>query len=188
MKELYEKFYQRSDLKGIRDVLDGDDPVKVSNLVREERSEERQLKNRTQAVAGCSFLFVYGTLMRGFHEDLQEKVGAKLVGEGTIRAKLYDLGDYPGAKLAGSSSENLVKGELYRLRDGEGASKILDQYEDYLPSAPRRSLFIRQLVTVTLENGRKRKAWTYLYNRPVDDAKLIPSGSYRDRVLARHWS
>jgi gamma-glutamylcyclotransferase (GGCT)/AIG2-like uncharacterized protein YtfP len=129
-------------------------------------------------------LFVYGTLMRGFHEDWHEKVEANLLGEGTIRAKLYDLGDYPGAKLAGAGSESLVKGELYQLRDPERAIEILDKYEDYIPSQPRKSLFIRELVPVTLESGRKRMAWTYLYNRPVDNLKLIPSGNYRDRIFA----
>lgn len=144
------------------------------------------MKNRVRAITGHPFLFVYGTLMRGFHEDLQEKVGGKLIGKGTIRAKLYDLGDYPGARLAGNSSESFVKGELYQLGDPERASRVLDEYEDYFPSEPRKSLFIRQLVTVTLEDGRKRRAWTYLYNRPVDNAKLIPSGNYR--VIARQWS
>jgi gamma-glutamylcyclotransferase (GGCT)/AIG2-like uncharacterized protein YtfP len=132
-----------------------------------------------------AFLFAYGTLMRGFPEYLQEKVQAKFLGEGSIRARLYNLGDYPGARLAGNSSDNFVKGELYQLGDPERSIKALDRYEDYFPSAPDKSLFIRELVMVTLESGRKRRAWTYLYNRPAGDAELIPSGNYRDLVQAR---
>lgn len=126
-------------------------------------------------------LFVYGTLMRGLGEDVQAKVRATFIGEGTIRARLYDLGEYPGAKLAGNRSDNSVKGELYRLHDPAHAVAVLDEYEGYFPSDPRGSLFIRELVPVTLKNREKRRAWTYLYNRPVDDSRVIPSGNYRDR-------
>lgn len=166
---------------------------------------------------GSSLLFVYGTLMRGFREDLQHKVQARFLGKGSIRARLYDLGPYPGAKLAGNSSEDSVKGELYQLGDAEPAIMMLDKYEAYSRLEPDNSLFIRDLVTVTLglrsasdvtaaplwsrlgnsisepcalagdlgntlEGSRNRRAWTYLYNRPVSEAKLIPSGNYRERV------
>jgi hypothetical protein len=33
MKELYEKFYERSELKSARDVLDGEDKQKISEMV-----------------------------------------------------------------------------------------------------------------------------------------------------------
>ncbi|PYV11253.1 MAG: hypothetical protein DMG23_04850 [Acidobacteria bacterium] len=36
MKELYEKFYERSELKSARDVLDGDDKQKISEMVNTE--------------------------------------------------------------------------------------------------------------------------------------------------------
>ncbi|HEV2417146.1 MAG TPA: hypothetical protein VGX94_05040 [Terriglobia bacterium] len=36
MKELYEKFYERSDLKQVRDLLDGGDQTKIEKLVDEE--------------------------------------------------------------------------------------------------------------------------------------------------------
>jgi gamma-glutamylcyclotransferase (GGCT)/AIG2-like uncharacterized protein YtfP len=59
-----------------------------------------------------SFLFVYGTLMDGRRNGLLRKIGAQLVGRGSIRAKFYDLGEYPGAK---PDRRCQVKGELYRL-------------------------------------------------------------------------
>jgi gamma-glutamylcyclotransferase (GGCT)/AIG2-like uncharacterized protein YtfP len=131
------------------------------------------------------FLFVYGTLMQGFHGELQRRVRAELTGVGTIRAKLYDLGSFPGAKLSGNGPGHQVKGELYRLDDLEGATRFLDDYEEYYPSRPQKSLFIRELVPVTLEGVGRRAAWAYFYNRPVDEARLIPSGDYRDRVGER---
>lgn len=128
------------------------------------------------------YLFVYGTLMQGFYEAWQKKAGARLVGKGTIKAKLYDLDDYPGAKLAGAGSAHCVTGELYRLRDPELATRILDEYEEFSPAAPSKSLFLRRLVRVTLEGGRIRRAWAYLYHRAADESKLIPGGDYRSRA------
>jgi gamma-glutamylcyclotransferase (GGCT)/AIG2-like uncharacterized protein YtfP len=125
-------------------------------------------------------LFVYGTLMRGFREDWQRKVGAELVGRGTIRANLYDLGDYPGARVAGAKPDRRVIGELYRLRDPELALETLDKYEEFSPLEPNKSLFIRELLSVSLEDGRKKRAWAYLYNRGIANARVIPTGRYRD--------
>ena len=133
-------------------------------------------------------LFVYGTLMKGFREDWQRKVEAEFVRIGTIRARLYDLGDYPGARVLGAELGQRVSGELYRLRDPKLALKILDKYEEFSPLEPKKSLFVRELVSVTLEDGRKKRAWAYLYNRGMANAKLIPTGRYRDSANSRHSS
>jgi len=133
-------------------------------------------------------LFVYGTLMRGFREDWRRKVGAEFVRRGTIRANLYDLGDYPGARVPGAQPGQRVSGELYRLRDPRLALKILDKYEEFSPLEPNKSLFVRQLVSVTQEDGRKKRAWAYLYNRRIANAKLIPTGHYRDTANSRYSS
>jgi gamma-glutamylcyclotransferase (GGCT)/AIG2-like uncharacterized protein YtfP len=120
--------------------------------------------------------------MRGLREDRQRRAGAEFVGSGTIRANLYDLGGYPGARVLGAEPGRRVSGELYRLRRPELALKILDQYEEFFPLKPNKSLFVRKLVSVTLEDGRRKRAWAYLYNRGIAGAKLIPSGRYRDGV------
>ena len=142
--------------------------------------------NADRSVAkSIPLLFVYGTLMRGFREDWQRKVGAEFVGEGTIRASLYDLGDYPGARGFSAEPGERVSGELYRLRDSALALKILDRYEEFFPLRPKKSLFVRKPVSVTLEDGRRKRAWTYLYNRAVANAKPIPSGRYVDSPASR---
>lgn len=51
MKELYEKFYERSDLKNVRDVLDGDDQVKISELVKKEGPDFTDYLNFFEFVA-----------------------------------------------------------------------------------------------------------------------------------------
>jgi gamma-glutamylcyclotransferase (GGCT)/AIG2-like uncharacterized protein YtfP len=132
------------------------------------------------------YFFAYGTLMRDFDGQWQKNVGANLIGIGWITARLYYVGDYPGAKLADPGSGYSVKGELYKVRDLDRALKILDKYEEFLPSAPAKSLFVRDLVPVKMERGRTRSAWVYLYNRTVDESRLIPSGDYRDWVSAHH--
>jgi gamma-glutamylcyclotransferase (GGCT)/AIG2-like uncharacterized protein YtfP len=144
----------------------------------------RQSRNST---ASAAFLFVYGTLTKGFREDWQRKVGAEFVGRGSIRASLYDLGDYPGARVAGAEPGQRVSGELYRLRVPQLALRVVDEYEAFSPLKPNKSLFIRKLVSVTLEDGRKKRAWAYLYNRGIANARLIPTGRYRDtRVGVSH--
>ena len=135
--------------------------------------------------ATTHFLFVYGTLMKGFREDWQKKLGARLVGRGRINGRLYDLGEYPGAKCSAADSGEYVKGELYELGDPELAIKALDRYEEFLPDRPRSSLFVRTAAPVTLEDGRTESAWVYIYNRPVDEKKLVPRGDYRDVITSR---
>ena len=146
------------------------------------------MSGRPNEARPTPLLFVYGTLMKGFREDWQRKVGADFVSPGTMRANLYDLGDYPGARALGAEPGQRVSGELYRLRVPELALKILDKYEEFSPLAPNKSLFVRKLVSVTLEDGRKKRAWAYLYNRGIANAKLIPTGCYRDSANSRHSS
>jgi gamma-glutamylcyclotransferase (GGCT)/AIG2-like uncharacterized protein YtfP len=126
--------------------------------------------------------------MKGFREDWQRKLGAEFVGSGTIRGNLYDLGEYPGAKVVGAEPGQRVRGELYRLRDAEVALKFLDRCEGFSVREPNKSLFVREVVSVASEDGRRKKAWAYLYNRGIAKAKLIPTGCYRDRANARDSS
>lgn len=130
------------------------------------------------------FLFVYGTLMKGFRDNWQARVGARLVGHGCITGKLYDLGDYPGAVSSGDK-EDLVKGELYELNEPVPAMKILDEYEEFSPAQPEKSLFVRRVVPVTMRDRSRKKAWAYFYNRDVGGAHYIPEGDYRDRIPTR---
>jgi gamma-glutamylcyclotransferase (GGCT)/AIG2-like uncharacterized protein YtfP len=102
-----------------------------------------------------------------------------------MKASLYDLGDYPGARLISATSGEGVSGELYRLRDSSLALRTLDKYEEFFPHEPRKSLFVRKRVSVTLEDGRRKRAWAYFYNRAVAGAKPIPSGRFRDSDASR---
>ena len=107
------------------------------------------------------FLFVYGTLRRGFrlHHHLR-RLGAQFVAIGKVQAELFDLGEFPGARMTAKPGKE-VEGELYRLNRVECSLKVLDRVEGYLPANPGRSLFQRGLAEVKLPSGERRAAWIY---------------------------
>ena len=127
-------------------------------------------------------LFIYGTL----HPDrapadiasttrLLKPFGGP-ANRATIRARLYDLGAYPGVVLSGDSDDpsEIVAGELFVLPDGPEATAILarlDDYEDFRPSDRASSLFLRQQVLATLQDGpdagTEIACWVYTYNHPI---------------------
>jgi len=130
----------------------------------------------------CPFLFVYGTLMRGQQNELLRHCEAALVGRGTIQAKLYDLGEYPGAK---TDHRQQVKGELYHLPNQPKTLALLDDYEGFVSLRRLSSLFVRERAEVSLEDGSTETAWVYFYNQPVDESRLIPDGDYRSGVRGK---
>lgn len=123
-------------------------------------------------------VFVYGTLRRGqaLHGQL-ERAGAEFVGEGWIRGRLYDLGEYPGAVPSDLGNEQ-VFGELYRLGRPSEQLPILDEVEECDPDDPERSLFIRRRVDVRLGDGRITHALVYVLPREPESAQRIPGGDF----------
>jgi len=235
IKDLYEKFYERTDLKVVRDLLDAQDPQSVQRLVQEESSAftdylnffeflgylraSKQITKREllqlfeyylrrieenppvlayindpskgyehlrclmNLVTITPRLFVYGSLMRGFESltDWRKTVRARLVDTGQIKAHLYDLGEYPGAIPIEPTAEGSVEGEIYELTDPEPAIALLDEYEEFFPLQPDKSLFIRTLTPVATSKGRTQSCWVYFFNHSVEGMLLIPSGDYRKR-------
>ena len=127
-------------------------------------------------------VFVYGTLMSGFDHPMSKLLaaGADLLGPATVRGKLYLITHYPGL-LHSDDAEDIVHGELYRLRDVDELMAALDDYESVGPSHEQPTLYLREVVPVTMDDGRVVDAWTYIYNRPVDEAKRIVSGKFLEK-------
>ena len=127
-------------------------------------------------------VFVYGTLMSGFDHPMSRLLaaGADLLGPATVRGKLYMITHYPGL-LHSEDAEDIVHGELYRLRDVDELMAALDDYESVGPSHEAPTLYLREIVPVTLGDGSVVEAWTYIYNRPVDEAKRIVSGKFLEK-------
>lgn len=126
-------------------------------------------------MAEPALVFVYGLLMRGcdLHHHME---GGEYVGAGTIAGALVSLGRYPGL-IEGPGA---VHGELYRFADLPAALDVLDDVEEFEPTDPASSLYLRVPVRVATGDGEV-DAWTYRYNGTSDGAPRIKSGDWRAR-------
>jgi gamma-glutamylcyclotransferase (GGCT)/AIG2-like uncharacterized protein YtfP len=128
-----------------------------------------------------TYLFAYGTLLTGTGSrgiDRILRTHGQDRGRGQIRARLYDLGDYPGA-VATVARGDRVTGRLYRLRAPERALARLDRYERFHPGAEDASEFVRRLAEVVPDGARAAvTAWIYYYNRAVVRRPRIASGDW----------
>lgn len=126
------------------------------------------------------YLFVYGSLMSGTKIPLGTaprrtlRADAKLIGEGTIKAKLYNLGTYPGA-VASSQPGDTVWGEVWQLIDAHRVLAVIDRYEGIAAATPE---YRRAAVTVTLLGARDLTAWCYLYAHDVSRLSPVPDGRW----------
>lgn len=118
-----------------------------------------------------AYLFVYGTLRSQMNDPLHRLLEqrAVLIGLGSFRGKLFDLGRYPGVVPSHLSTDRVI-GEVYQLSTAQAALGILDQYEGHR--------FRRKQVSISLYSGEIVTCWIYLYRGSVRHRKLIPSGDY----------
>lgn len=123
-------------------------------------------------------LFLYGTLLPGETpaeaEDLVNDL--RRVGSASVRGRLYDLGDYPGA-IFDPASATWIHGEIFEVPDDDTLQAI-DRYEEFDESNPETSTFVRAKLPVRLRDGRDVESWVYVYNRDPGDAPLVAGGIY----------
>jgi len=124
-------------------------------------------------------LFVYGTLMRGYVHPMAKllSANAEFLGEASCRGRLYMVKHYPGLVLSDAADE-IVHGELYRLRAADALLREFDMYEACGEGFPEPTQYVRKMISVTLAGGAPSEVWTYLYNWPVAELKLIKSGRF----------
>lgn len=126
-------------------------------------------------------LFVYGTLREDPNHDMYRVLArsSHFVGDGTVMARLYDLGDYPGIVLSGRPDER-VAGEVYELEESKAADvlRILDDYEGLGPDDPPPHEYQRVLVNVHLDDGATLTAWAYVLADSVPQHPRIPASDY----------
>ena len=128
-------------------------------------------------------LFVYGTLMRGFDNPMAQLLSrsADFVGEARCRGRLYLVKHYPGLVLS-DDADDVVFGELYRLRQPAALLAEFDMYEACGEGFPEPTEYLRQMLAVTREGEAAEQAWTqawtYVYNWPVDGLPRIASGRF----------
>jgi gamma-glutamylcyclotransferase (GGCT)/AIG2-like uncharacterized protein YtfP len=89
---------------------------------------------------------------------------------------LSDLGEYPGAVL--SDAGPTIEGQVFELPDDPEVLKRLDEYEEFDPRNPERSLFIREECSVLLDRGKKVTSWVYSYNRHPGSAASLLNGDF----------
>ena len=126
------------------------------------------------------YLFVYGTLRKGFDLPLKKKISQNIewMGGSEIKGKLYDIGKYPGALPLEKNEKSVIRGEVIRINNPVKVMKVLDNYEGYDPKKLKDSEYYREREKVVLENGKKVDAWVYWYNFPVEGKKRIRHKDY----------
>jgi gamma-glutamylcyclotransferase (GGCT)/AIG2-like uncharacterized protein YtfP len=110
--------------------------------------------------------------MRGFRLHRLLAGRAEYLTRGQVRARIIDLGSYPGAIPDAAAT---LHGEVYRVSD-PALWAVLDSVEG--PQYDRRQ------VTVRSEHGRELAASIYWYVGPLDRGVPIPGGDYRAHAPA----
>jgi gamma-glutamylcyclotransferase (GGCT)/AIG2-like uncharacterized protein YtfP len=126
-------------------------------------------------------IFVYGTLRSdaGVREAELLTKNARGLGKGTVHARMYDLGEYPGIELS-DDERDVVVGELYEL-PAESAGRVLeslDAYEGIGAADPSPAQYERVPVTVKVGARKRIKAWTYVLKTRASTCRRIPTGDY----------
>lgn len=111
---------------------------------------------------------------------------SEYIGEGHIHARIYEIDGYPGAIESDKPDEKVV-GELYSISNREILLAELDYYEGCSEDYPHPQAYVRKQLSVLVDqslpegdesNITSVSAWVYIYNHPVSEDRLIPSGDY----------
>lgn len=127
------------------------------------------------------FAAFYGTLRQAIYNPAAPSLAGlgRFVGPCRLAGRLVDHGPYPGffPDPAGAS----VRADLVQILDPAGFFEVFDAWEDYFPSAPERSLYLRQVLPVT---GATASAWVYVSNQSQNDP-VVPEGDWARFLAAR---
>ncbi len=132
------------------------------------------------------YLFVYGTLLSSIDTPMSVFLmgNSENVGKGSVLAKLYDLGNYPGIVLSNIKTDK-VYGQVIKVLNPLPIFKELDNYEGVGTHFRSPNLYKRELIDVLLDSDTTIKCWVYIYNLPVEPSSFIASGNYLDYLLGR---
>ena len=105
---------------------------------------------------------------------------ARLIGEASIRGRLYDLGSYPGL-VESADAQHKSTARLFALNSPAAALKWLDAYEGIVPGTHDQSDYERVERPVRLASGQEITAWVYIYRKDVRHLQAIPEGRWAAR-------
>jgi gamma-glutamylcyclotransferase (GGCT)/AIG2-like uncharacterized protein YtfP len=127
-------------------------------------------------------LFVYGTLMRGFDHPMAQLLSrsADFIGAARCQGRLYLIKHYPGLVPSGDP-DDVVFGELFRLRQPAELLREFDMYEACGEGFAAPTEYVRQMLPVTLDGQTADEAWSYIYNWPVAHLPRIASGRFMEK-------
>ena len=135
-------------------------------------------------------LFVYGTLRANAPNAGRTPAAiarlfkkARRIGRGSVSGALHWVTWYPG--LTETRGAGRVIGDVFELEDDPEALRAIDAYEEASTDPKKHPEYLRKRKLVTLDNGRKLYAWTYVYNRNDRLGARIESGDFlREAALA----
>jgi gamma-glutamylcyclotransferase (GGCT)/AIG2-like uncharacterized protein YtfP len=126
------------------------------------------------------YLFVYGTLMKRYDKNPfvnEIEHFTSFHSTAFTTGELYLIDYYPG--LIKTETFEFVYGELFTIRDSKALFSILDPYEGHNPGDESSSLYLREQVDAFVEITQPAlKAWTYIFNKPVDLLRRIEGGDF----------
>ena len=145
---------------------------------------------QTGDYAAVKQLFVYGSFLEGFF-NYKKALEGNIISrtQARVRGLLFhqNLKGYP-AMVEG---EGWVYGEFLELRDFDALVPVCDKIEEYYGSGSALNVYERKITEAELENGQKRPAWVYWYNRSdlgsvENPAVPVLSGNWREFMQNRN--
>lgn len=133
------------------------------------------------------YVFVYGTLMRGFVNHFLLEPYIVSIKPATILGKIrHFVEGYPML----FEGDGVVYGELVEIMNEIEALADLDELEEYYGLGNVNNYYERQRKIVKDSSGRKYEAWVYLCpDARIDEISgqgiAIPNGDWRKFILSR---
>jgi gamma-glutamylcyclotransferase (GGCT)/AIG2-like uncharacterized protein YtfP len=104
------------------------------------------------------------------HMAIRLRDRATILGEASVRGRLYDIGEYPGF-IKSENPDKIVCGQLMILHSDD----IIYELDDY-EGVP--TVYTRILVKCNIYNYQV-DAWIYQYQGDLNEADLIGNGRYK---------
>jgi gamma-glutamylcyclotransferase (GGCT)/AIG2-like uncharacterized protein YtfP len=124
------------------------------------------------------YVFVYGTLRAGEVNDIGKAAASSalampiLVGEASVRGRLFDFGSYPG--LVPDADGIHVKGDVYQI--DERLVSVLDEIEQVYPG--ETGLFMPHEVTIDVNGAALPCLYYPVQRHAVEGLPEIGSGDW----------
>jgi gamma-glutamylcyclotransferase (GGCT)/AIG2-like uncharacterized protein YtfP len=129
-------------------------------------------------MAEATRVFVYGTLRRG-GSNAHRMAGAKFLGSGAVRGRLYRVSWYPGVVLD-AAGDGSVRGDLWEIP--AEILPALDAFEGVPPGETEGAEYrrVRVIVEASASEGPAREAWMWEWIGGVEGLEEMPGGDWLD--------